>query len=217
MERNATSLTQIVEDVLDVSRIMSGKLRLNLEPVDLSGSSTTPSPPCPGGRRQRRRLPTRPDPRGRTGLGYADRLQQVVWNLLSNAVKFTPRRGTSSAARTPGSVPPAITVSDNGTGIEPGFLPHVFERFRQADTGSHANTRRAGSGPRDRVNLVQLHGGSIHVASAGRAHGATFTRRVADLHPLAGACRLIPRHRQCGARRGARVARGSSSTTTGTR
>jgi PAS domain S-box-containing protein len=176
VERNATSLTQMVEDVLDVSRVMSGKIRLNLTTIDLSriveDSIATVRPAA--------------DAKGvviRTSLnhdagpisGDADRLQQVVWNLLSNAVRFTPREGNVEIRLERNGGDASITVRDTGAGIEPGFLPHVFERFRQADSRPSREYGGLGLGLAIARDLVELHGGSIQVASDGAGRGATFT------------------------------------------
>ena len=147
------ALTQIVEDVLDVSRIVSGKLRLKSQPVDLPRSCADgASSRC--GRRPtpracaRRRCSIRAPPVS----GDPDRLQQVIWNLLSNAVKFTPPRRPGPGS--PGARATRTSKSSSATpasGIAPAFLPHVFERFRQADSRFYARARRARPGPRDRA------------------------------------------------------------------
>ncbi len=176
VERNATSLTQMVEDVLDVSRVMSGKIRLNLDTVDLSriveDSIATVRPAADAKGVGIRTVLT---PEAGPISGDADRLQQVVWNLLSNAVRFTPRDGHVEVRLERKGGEALITVSDTGAGIEPGFLPHVFERFRQADSRPSREYGGLGLGLAIARDLVELHGGSIHVASAGPGHGATFT------------------------------------------
>jgi PAS domain S-box-containing protein len=175
LERNATALTQIVEDVLDVSRIVSGKMRLDVQPVDLSAvvdnaiATVQPAADAKGVR-----LHTVIDPRVGPVSGDPERLQQVIWNLLSNAVKFTPRGGRvqTRVARVNSHV--EIVVSDTGMGIKPEFLPYVFERFRQADAGLSRKTGGLGLGLAIARHIVEMHGGTIEVDSAGEGSGATF-------------------------------------------
>ena len=135
LERNATWLTQIVEDVLDVSRIVSGKIRLDVQPVELplivenAVATVQPAADAKGVR-----LQTVIDPGVGLVSGDPGRLQQVVWNLVSNAVKFTPRKGRVQVRLERVNSHVEIVVSDTGAGIRPDFLPYVFERFRQADS-----------------------------------------------------------------------------------
>ena len=179
LERNASSLTQIVEDVLDVSRIVSGKIRLDVQPVELplvvhnAVATVQPAADAKGVR-----LQTIVDPRAGPVAGDPERLQQVVWNLLSNAVKFTPKGGRVEIRleRVDSSI--EIVVSDTGIGIRSDFLRHVFERFRQADAGTTRSTGGLGLGLSIVRNIVELHGGSVHVASEGTDRGATFRVRV---------------------------------------
>ena len=179
LERNASSLTQIVEDVLDVSRIVSGKIRLDVQPVELplvlhnAVATVQPAADAKGVR-----LHTIVDPRAGPVAGDPERLQQVVWNLLSNAVKFTPKGGRVEIRleRVDSSI--EIVVSDTGIGIRPDFLPHVFERFRQADAGTTRSTGGLGLGLSIVRNIMELHGGSVHVASEGVNRGATFRVRL---------------------------------------
>ena len=140
IERNATSLTQIVEDVLDVSRIVSGKIRLSVQPVDLPDivrgaiDAVTPAADAKG-----IRIETVLDPRAAPISGDPERLQQVLWNLLSNAIKFTNRGGKVQIRLERIDSHVEVDVSDTGIGIAPEFLPHVFERFRQADAAPRAS------------------------------------------------------------------------------
>ena len=174
VERNARAQVQLIEDLLDVSRILSGKLRLAVEPVDVAQvvqealESVRPAADA-----KDLRLQVALDSQG-TVMGDAQRLQQVVWNLLSNAVKFTPRRGQVQVfvERRDSSV--EITVADTGLGISPDFLPHVFERFRQADTGSKRKHGGLGVGLSIAKHLVESHGGTLSVASEGEGKGSTF-------------------------------------------
>src|SRR6185295_584788 len=142
LERNATWLTQIVEDVLDVSRIVSGKIRLDVQPVELPliiDNAVATIQPAANARGVR--VQTVIDPRVGPVSGDPGRLQQVVWNLLSNAVKFTPKRGRVHVRLERVDSHAEIVVSDSGIGIRPDFLPYVFERFRQAEA---ATTRKTG-------------------------------------------------------------------------
>jgi signal transduction histidine kinase/CheY-like chemotaxis protein len=179
IERNAAALTQIVEDVLDVSRIISGRTRLNVQRVEVAAvvneaiETVRPTTEAKGVR-----LLTVVEPRHPIVSGDPDRLQQVVWNLLSNAVKFTPSGGWVHVwlERTNSQV--EIVVRDTGRGISPDFLPHVFERFRQADGRVSREYNGLGLGLAISRHLVELHGGTIHAASDGEGKGATFRVRL---------------------------------------
>ena len=174
IERNARSLTKLVEDVLDVSRIVSGKMRLAVQPLILSDivlNAVESMVPAADAKGVRMEVDIDPD----VGIvqGDPDRLQQVVWNLTSNAVKFTGRGGhvRVEMRRNGGEI--TILVSDSGMGISSAFLPHLFERFRQAQSG----TRRPGGlglGLNISKQLVELHGGTITAESPGEGQGATF-------------------------------------------
>ncbi len=177
--RNAASLAQIVEDVLDVSRIVLGKARLRIEPTDIASvvedAIATVKPAIDAKGLQLTsviapRLPELP--------GDATRLQQVVWNLLSNAVKFTPRGGRIEVrvARDAGDI--QIVVSDNGIGFPSNFKPHVFERFRQAESSPTRLHGGLGLGLAIARHIVELHGGTIDGESAGEGQGAAFTLRL---------------------------------------
>ena len=179
VERNATALAQIVEDVLDVSRIISGKIRLNIQPVDLphlvSDAIETVRPAADA---KQIRMQTILDPRAAPISGDPDRLQQIVWNLVSNAVKFTPKQGLVQVRLERVNSHVEIVVSDTGIGIAPDFLPFIFERFRQADSGTTREHAGIGLGLAIVRHLVELHGGTIHAASDGRDTGATFRVRL---------------------------------------
>ena len=174
--RNAKSQTQLVADLLDVSRIISGKLRLDLRTVDLiqivkaAMDSIRPAADAKG-----ISLKTLLDPEAGPISGDADRLQQIVWNLLSNAVKFTPKGGRIQvkAHRVDSHV--EIEVTDSGVGISKEFLPYVFDRFRQADASTTRIHGGLGLGLSIVHQLVDLHGGSASVRSEGEGKGATFT------------------------------------------
>ena len=175
LERNATWLTQIVEDVLDVSRIVSGKIRLDVQPVDLTlivdnaVATIQPAADAKGVRVQ-----TVLDPRVGPVSGDPGRLQQVVWNLMSNAVKFTPKKGRIQVRLERINSHVEIVVSDTGIGIPPDFLPFVFERFRQAEGGTTRKTGGLGLGMAIVRHIVEMHGGTVEASSPGVDKGATF-------------------------------------------
>jgi PAS domain S-box-containing protein len=174
--RNAKSQAQLVSDLLDVSRIISGKLRLDMRAVDLvfiinaAIDSIRPAADAKG-----IRLQTMLDPAAGPISGDADRLQQVVWNLLTNAVKFTPKAGRIQVKLQRVDSRVEIEVSDSGVGISKEFLPHVFDRFRQADASTTRVHGGLGLGLSIVHQLVDLHGGSVSVHSEGEGKGATFT------------------------------------------
>jgi PAS domain S-box-containing protein len=174
--RNAKSQSQLVADLLDVSRIISGKLRLDVRTVDLISiinaavDSIRPATDAKG-----IRLQTMLDPAAGPISGDADRLQQVVWNLLTNAVKFTPKGGRIQVKLQRVNSHVEIVVSDSGVGISKEFLPHVFDRFRQADASTTRIHGGLGLGLSIVRQLVDLHGGSVSVQSGGEGQGATFT------------------------------------------
>ena len=179
LERNARWLTQIVDDVLDVSRIVSGKVRLDVQAVELAvvldNAVATVQPAADA---KNVRIQSLIDPRIGPISGDPARLQQVMWNLLSNAVKFTPKGGRVQVRLERINSHIEIVVSDTGIGIDEEFLPYVFDRFRQADSGS---TRRAGGlglGLAIVKHLVEMHGGSVHAHSAGEDKGSTFTVKL---------------------------------------
>jgi PAS domain S-box-containing protein len=179
IERNATSLTQIVEDVLDISRIISGKIRLNVQPVDVPSivqnaiDAVSPAADAKGVR-----LEPILDPQASPVSGDPERLQQVLWNLLSNAVKFTGRGGKVQIRLGRMNSHIEVTVADTGIGIPREFLPHVFERFRQADAGMARERGGLGLGLSIARQLAEMHGGTIEAASGGPGQGATFTVKL---------------------------------------
>ena len=179
LDRNAVALTQIVEDVLDISRIVSGKIRLDVQPVELSlvvhNAIATVQPAADA---RGVRLQTIVDPRVGPVSGDPDRLQQVVWNLLSNAVKFTPKNGRVQVRVERVNSHIEIVVSDTGIGIRPDFMPFVFERFRQADAGTTRKTGGLGLGLSIVRHIVEMHGGTVHVSSDGEGQGSTFRVRL---------------------------------------
>jgi PAS domain S-box-containing protein len=175
LERNVTLLTQIVEDVLDVSRIVAGKIRLDVQAVDLpvvvheAIATIVPAADAKGVRIQ-----ATIDPRVGPISGDPDRLQQVVWNLLTNAVKFTPRHGRVQVRLASVNSHVEIVVSDTGIGIPPEFLPHVFERFRQADSTTTRKVGGLGLGLSIVRHIAEMHGGTVQASSPGEGQGATF-------------------------------------------
>ena len=179
VERNATALKQIIEDVLDISRIVAGRLRLNVEPVDLPAvlheacATVMPAADAKGVR-----VEAVVDPISASISGDPDRLLQIVWNLLSNAIKFTPRGGRVQLRLARVNSHVEITVSDTGQGIAPEFLPFVFERFRQGDATFSREHGGLGLGLAIAKQLTELHGGTISVASDGIDQGAVFTVRL---------------------------------------
>ena len=176
IERSVTAQARIIDDLLDVSRIMTGKMSLRVEPLDLrsivAAASDALSAAADG---QGVGLVRRIDGEPILVSGDGDRLQQVVSNLISNAIKFTPKGGRVDVTLDADAGHAVVRVCDTGCGIAPGFLPHVFERFRQADG---AVTRRAGGlgvGLTIARQLVDMHGGTITASSAGEGQGASFT------------------------------------------
>jgi PAS domain S-box-containing protein len=176
IHRNAQAQNQLISDLLDVSRIISGKLRLDLRTVELPSviaaavEATRPAAEAKGVR-----LTTALDPHSGPINGDADRLQQVVWNLLTNAIKFTPEGGEIAVRLESVDTRVEITVQDSGIGIDPEFLPHIFDRFRQADPGTNRIHGGMGLGLSIVRQLVELHGGTVRAASEGEGKGTTFT------------------------------------------
>ena len=174
--RNAKSQAQLVSDLLDVSRIISGKLRLDVRQVDLiSIVNAAIDSIRPAAEAKSIRLQTMLDPAAGPISGDADRLQQIVWNLLTNAVKFTPKGGRIQVKVQRIDSHAEIVVSDSGVGISKEFLPFVFDRFRQADASTTRTQGGLGLGLSIVHQLVDLHGGGVSVQSDGEGKGATFT------------------------------------------
>ena len=174
--RNAKSQSQLVADLLDVSRIISGKLRLDVRTVDLiSIVNAAVDSIRPGAEAKGIRLQTMFDPAAGPISGDADRLQQIVWNLLTNAVKFTPKGGRIQVKVQRVDSHVEVVVSDTGVGISKDFLPYVFDRFRQADASTTRIHGGLGLGLSIVHQLVDLHGGTVSVHSEGEGKGATFT------------------------------------------
>ena len=176
IERNARVQKQLIEDLLDMSRITSGKVRLDIQPVEPAAfieaaiETVRPSAEAKGIRLQKIL-----DPLAGPISGDPHRLQQVLWNLLSNAIKFTPKDGKVQIILQRVNSHIEISVADSGIGIKREFLRHVFERFRQADASSTRHHGGLGLGLSIVKSLVELHGGSVHVHSDGEGLGATFS------------------------------------------
>jgi len=179
IERNARMQTQLVEDLLDMSRITSGKMRLDIQPVEpVSFVEAAIETVRPAAEAKGIRLSKLLDPAAGPIMGDPNRLQQVVWNLLSNAIKFTPRNGRVQVVLQRVNSHIEITVADTGIGITPEFLPHVFDRFRQGDASRTRAVQGLGLGLAIVKHLVELHGGTALVASPGENCGTTFTIRL---------------------------------------
>jgi CheY-like chemotaxis protein/two-component sensor histidine kinase len=176
IERNAVTQTQLIEDLLDVSRIISGKLRLDVQSVELSHivEHAIDALRLAADAKSVRIVANLDDNAGPI-MGDPHRLQQVVWNLLSNALKFTAKGGRVqlTVERVDSSL--RLRVTDNGRGIDPDFLPHVFERFQQANGATTRTYGGLGLGLAICRHIVELHGGQIEAQSKGEGHGATFT------------------------------------------
>jgi PAS domain S-box-containing protein len=175
IERNARIQVQIVNDLLDMSRIISGKIHLDVQPLHLHEivSNAIEAVRQSAVARDIRILPLLDS---RIGLvrGDPNRLQQVLWNLLSNAIKFTPRGGRVQIVLERINSQAEIRIEDNGIGIRADFLPHVFDRFRQADPSTTRHYGGLGLGLSIVKNLIELHGGTVHVKSPGENQGSTF-------------------------------------------
>jgi signal transduction histidine kinase len=175
IQRSAVAQGQIIEDILDVSRIITGKLRLHVSPVEIGELVNEALESVrPGAETKGVRLQTVMDTKPNLVWGDAHRLQQIFWNLLSNAIKFTPRDGRVQVTLAQVNSHVEVTVSDTGKGITPAFLPHVFERFRQADSSTTRTHGGLGLGLAIVRHLTELHGGSVLAESAGENLGATF-------------------------------------------
>ncbi len=179
IERSAQSQARLIEDILDVSRIITGKLKLNAQPVDIAATLRSAVEVVrPGAEAKDITLSAVIDFQEGVVHGDPNRLQQAIWNLLSNAVKFTPRRGRIEARLERVGSQVEITVSDTGQGIPEKFLPHVFERFRQADGSSARQHSGLGLGLAIVRHIVEMHGGAVSAESAGTGQGATFKIRL---------------------------------------
>ena len=185
IERNASALAHMIDDLLDVSRIVAGTLRLAPQPVDLVAVVQAALEVVrPLAATKNVQLGFSPDlPAIETVSGDAGRLEQVIWNLLTNAIKFTPEGGRVSVFIDLSNGHMEVRVVDTGQGISPDFLPHVFERFRQADGATTRRQTGLGLGLAIVRQLVELHGGTVHAASR---------RAWAAVRRSLSACRLQP-------------------------
>jgi signal transduction histidine kinase/DNA-binding response OmpR family regulator len=177
IERNARAQTRLIEDLLDVSRIISGKLALEKRALRLGevvAAAVEDAAPAAREKLIEIAIESRSDP---WLTGDPHRLRQVVGNLLSNAIKFTPERGFVTVGIESGDGEAEVAVNDTGKGIDPEFLPHLFERFRQEDSGTTRSQGGLGIGLAIARHLTELHGGSIRAESRGEGCGATFTLR----------------------------------------
>jgi PAS domain S-box-containing protein len=179
IERNAKAQAQLIEDLLDVSRIISGKVHLDVRPVFLSAIVEEALDAVrPAAEAKSIRLDVNIDPAADHLRADPARLQQVIWNLLSNSIKFTPSGGSVKLASKRIDAMAEISVTDTGEGIKPEFLPYVFDRFQQGDSSSTRRHGGLGLGLAITRHLVEMHGGTIEAESDGQGHGATFTIKL---------------------------------------
>jgi signal transduction histidine kinase/CheY-like chemotaxis protein len=196
IERNSRVQVQLIEDLLDMSRIVSGKIRLDVRTIDPSAFIEAAIETVrPAAEARGINLVKVLDPHAGPIAGDSSRLQQVVWNLLSNAIKFTPKAGRVQVVLQRINSHIELSVSDTGSGIGPEFLPHVFERFRQADSSSTRSHGGLGLGLAIVKHFVELHGGTVHATSPGPEKGSTFTVTlpIAIAHHNDGEARIHPR------------------------
>lgn len=175
IQRNARAQAQLIEDLLDMNRIISGKMRLNVQPTDLAtvihNAIESIMPAAAAKEIQVRQVL---DPHANSVSGDPTRLQQIIWNLLTNAIKFTPKRGKVDIILERVNSHLEVTISDTGIGISPEHLPIIFERFRQVDSSSTRVHGGLGLGLSIVKQLIELHGGTIHAESAGEGAGSKF-------------------------------------------
>ena len=184
IDRNAGAQSQVISDILDLSRIVGARFRLDVRPIEVAPVvAAAIETLMPAATARGIKVQTVLDPSAGLVSGDTDRLRQVVWNLISNAIKFTPKDGrvTARVERVDPNV--VITVEDSGVGISAEVLPHVFERFRQGDSSNTRNHGGLGLGLAVVRHLVELHGGQVTASSAGEGRGATFTVTIPLLDP----------------------------------
>jgi signal transduction histidine kinase len=188
IQRNARKQLNLIEDLLDVSRINAGQFRLDVHSIDLANVIEAAIDVVrPAIEAKHLRLQKQIEKNAPSVSGDEQRLQQVIWNLLSNAVKFTPESGVIEVRLEHTSTNARIIVKDTGNGIAAEFLPHVFERFRQGETVRTERYGGLGLGLAIARHLIELHGGTIEATSAGEGHGAEFTIQL----PLAHAAERV--------------------------
>jgi PAS domain S-box-containing protein len=179
IQRNTHLQAQLIDDILDVSRIISGKLRLEVRPIELASVvESAIESIVPAASAKEIRIQSVLDSGGSMISGDPDRLQQVIWNLLSNAIKFTPKGGRVQIRLERINSHIEIIVSDSGMGIPEDILPYIFERFRQADSASTRRYGGLGLGLAIVRHLVEMHGGTVEAESKGENQGATFTIKL---------------------------------------
>jgi len=193
IERNARAQKRLIDDLLDVSRVIGGKFRLDVRELNmveiLNGAVDAVRPAAAA---KEIRITTYFAPNAGPFVGDAERIQQIVWNLLSNAIKFTPYGGDVQLRLERGERHLEVIVSDTGVGISPEFLPHVFERFRQEEGGTQRRYGGLGLGLAIVRHLVELHGGSVSAESGGVGRGSTFRVRLPITHPAPALLRHGP-------------------------
>ena len=179
IERNAKAQAQLINDLLDVSRILRNKLNLDKQPLSLESIIRSAIPTVQlSANTKLIQIETEFVPKVGKVLGDLSRLQQIIWNLLSNAIKFTPEGGRVLVKLKQSGANAVISIEDTGRGIEPEFIPHVFDRFRQEDSGNTREFGGLGLGLAIVRHLIELHGGSVTAFSAGLNRGATFSVRL---------------------------------------
>ena len=187
IDRNAGAQSQLISDILDLSRIVGAKFRLEVRPIQVAPVvAAAIETLMPAANARGIKVQTVLDPSAGLVSGDTDRLRQVVWNLVSNAIKFTPKGGRVIARVERADPNVVISIEDSGVGISPEVLPHVFERFRQGDSSNTRNHGGLGLGLAVVRHLVELHGGQVTASSAGEGEGATFTVTLPLLDPADG-------------------------------
>jgi len=193
IDRNAHAQARLVQDLLDVSRITSGKLLLDIRDMDLTMVALNAIDACrPAAEARHVTLATEFHRPSFPTMGDPDRLQQVLWNLITNAVRFTPANGTVTVAISRDDTSDTLEVRDTGAGIEPQFIPHMFEPFRQADAASTRAHGGLGIGLTIVRRLTEMHGGTVSVASEGPDKGATLTVTLPVRRPAQAAAASLP-------------------------
>jgi len=193
IERNARAQAKLIDDLLDMSRILSGRLRLDVQqvqPAEIVEAAISAAEPAATAKSVR--IVSDLDPHTGPIVGDPTRLQQIIWNLLNNAIKFTPAKGTVTVKLKRDEYSLDIRVTDTGEGITPEFLPHVFDRFRQQDASTVRRHQGLGLGLAIVKQLVELHGGSVEAHSEGVGHGATFVVHLPISPAMPGRIRATP-------------------------